>query len=110
MTMTVSMERGALMTRDAYLAFLELKSLVEKATEKMHEAERKARWPGTCERMPDDIVGVALVVKRFLREAFLRYRPTDRRSIPQAWSAGASRVGSVRLQIASIRHPKRLLL
>jgi hypothetical protein len=42
MMMTLNMERGALITRDAYSAFLELKHVVEQATEQMHEAEREA--------------------------------------------------------------------
>jgi hypothetical protein len=42
MMMTLSTERGALIARDAYSGFLELKHLIERATEKMREAERQA--------------------------------------------------------------------
>lgn len=40
--MTLNTERGKLITRDAYSAFLELKHLIEQATEQMREAEREA--------------------------------------------------------------------
>jgi hypothetical protein len=37
--MTVRMEQGALVTRDAYAALRDLKTLVDEATEKIHAAE-----------------------------------------------------------------------
>lgn len=40
--MTLRLERGALITRDAYSELLELKHLVERGAEHMHEAERQA--------------------------------------------------------------------
>jgi hypothetical protein len=49
--LTLSMERGALITRDAYSTFLELKHLVERAAEQMREAERWAPvWPSSAKR------------------------------------------------------------
>ena len=42
MMMSLSTERGALITRDAYSALLALRNLVDQATEQMHEAEREA--------------------------------------------------------------------
>jgi hypothetical protein len=40
--MTLSMQQGALITRDAYQALVALRGLVDRATEKIRQAEREA--------------------------------------------------------------------
>jgi len=50
--LTRSMHKGALVTRDAYQALLELKSLVETAVEKAHTAGLETAGLGVSSRPP----------------------------------------------------------